>query len=210
MQEKSMLVFIDESGDPGFELAKGSTPYFVVAMVIFETTDAAEEARLKIMDLAAEYGIKPEFKFNKSRNLVRDAFFTRLSNCRFKVRAIIVEKQFIRAIGLRENKESFYKFFLRQLVQHDGGMLNNAKLVIDGSGDREFKSQLMKYLRRSLDPSIMARVDLKDSVRDSLIQLADMCAGAIGRSCRADKADASRWRDMLHANAQIANIWNFR
>jgi hypothetical protein len=30
-----MLVFIDESGDPGFKLDGGSSPVFVAAMVIF-------------------------------------------------------------------------------------------------------------------------------------------------------------------------------
>ena len=30
-----MLVLIDESGDPGFKLTKGSTQHFVAAMVIF-------------------------------------------------------------------------------------------------------------------------------------------------------------------------------
>ena len=31
-----MLVFIDESGDPGFKIEKGSSPVFVTAMVIFD------------------------------------------------------------------------------------------------------------------------------------------------------------------------------
>ncbi|MBI2315295.1 DUF3800 domain-containing protein [Candidatus Daviesbacteria bacterium] len=31
-----MLVFIDDSGDPGFKLDKGSTSHFIIACVIFE------------------------------------------------------------------------------------------------------------------------------------------------------------------------------
>jgi hypothetical protein len=31
-----MLIFIDESGDPGFKLNKGASPIFVAVMVIFE------------------------------------------------------------------------------------------------------------------------------------------------------------------------------
>jgi hypothetical protein len=37
-----MLVFIDESGDPGFRLDKASSPLFVVAKVVFAS---AEDAR---------------------------------------------------------------------------------------------------------------------------------------------------------------------
>ncbi len=31
-----MLVFIDDSGDPGFKFEKGSSKYFVIALVIFK------------------------------------------------------------------------------------------------------------------------------------------------------------------------------
>ena len=31
-----MLVFVDESGDPGLKLNKGSSAYFIVALVLFE------------------------------------------------------------------------------------------------------------------------------------------------------------------------------
>ena len=37
-----MLVLIDESGCPGFKLTKGSTPYFIVGMIIFEDFTQAE------------------------------------------------------------------------------------------------------------------------------------------------------------------------
>lgn len=41
-----MLVLIDESGCAGFKLKKGSSPYFVVAMVVFKNLLEAEKARL--------------------------------------------------------------------------------------------------------------------------------------------------------------------
>jgi hypothetical protein len=41
-----MLVFIDESGDPGFKLDRGATPVFVGTMVIFTASvDAAASMR---------------------------------------------------------------------------------------------------------------------------------------------------------------------
>jgi hypothetical protein len=47
-----------------------------------------------------------------------------------------------------------------------------------------------------------------DSRTDPLIQLADMCAGAIARSFRADRRDAHRWRDMLRP--RIDDVWRFQ
>ena len=38
-----MLVFIDDSGDPGFKLQKGSSPVFIIACVIFDDELEAEK-----------------------------------------------------------------------------------------------------------------------------------------------------------------------
>lgn len=38
-----MLVFLDESGDPGLKLKQGSSQYFIVTIVIFEDKDEAVE-----------------------------------------------------------------------------------------------------------------------------------------------------------------------
>ncbi|MDQ0325560.1 hypothetical protein J2R99_001409 [Rhodopseudomonas julia] len=96
------------------------------------------------------------------------------------------------------------------MMQNDGGVLRDAKVVIDGSGDRLFKKQLRAYLRQHIETGSVRKWDLKDSTRDPLIQLADMSAGAIARSYRHDRKEASRWRDMLHDNGQLQNVWEFR
>ena len=36
-----MLVFIDESGDPGLKIGSGSTDYFIVTLVAFEENEEA-------------------------------------------------------------------------------------------------------------------------------------------------------------------------
>lgn len=41
-----MLVFLDDSGDPGFKLDRGSSAFFVIACVIFEDKLDAEEVSL--------------------------------------------------------------------------------------------------------------------------------------------------------------------
>lgn len=43
-----MLVFIDDSGDPGFKTEKGSSKIFVIAMVIFKDNLEAEKTSLSI------------------------------------------------------------------------------------------------------------------------------------------------------------------
>lgn len=205
-----MYVFIDESGDPGFKIEKGSSPIFVTSMVIFDTAQDADEATKLIKELKGELRVKPEFKFNKSHHAVRDGFFHRVSDLRFRTRCVVVQKDLIYSDALRTVKDSFYKFFIRNMMQHDGGALVDAKVVIDGSGDRPFKRAFRSYLRKHIDSSCVKKVDLKDSVKDPLVQLADMTAGAIARSYRKDRADSNRWRSALYRAGQIENVWEFK
>src|SRR5262245_43402859 len=73
-----VLVFIDESGDAGFKLSKGSSSIFAVGMVMFKDAESAQKTQVVIDELKKKLGIKPEFKFSKSSADVRDAFFANL------------------------------------------------------------------------------------------------------------------------------------
>jgi hypothetical protein len=203
-----MLVFIDESDDPGFKLIEGSSSHFVMAMVIFETDEDAADADRLIQGLKKQLGISKEFKFNKSREEIRDEFFSGTSKLNFKVRAIVVDKARIQSERLKRDKEKFYEFFARMMMQYDGNRLENARIIIDGSGDRSFKRRLQTYLKRHLDNGAVKSIRFKDSHRDSLVQLADMCAGAIARSYKVDRTNARRWRNMLRN--KIDDIWDFK
>lgn len=204
-----MLVLIDESGDPGFKIARGSSRVFVVAMVIFDDFEEAERTSATIGQLRQQLNVKPEFKFNKSHHTVRDGFFQGIARHRFRIRALVVIKDRIHSQQLRTDTNRFYNYFVQMLLKHDNGTLANARIKIDGSGDRQFKKKLRTYLRRQLDERIHS-MRFADSRRDNLIQLADMSAGAIARSYNPDRKDATRWHDMLRQSGKIGDIWEFK
>lgn len=203
-----MLIFIDESGDAGFKLTKGSSPHFVVAMVAFQDREQAIRAGTAIDDLAARLRFRQEFKFSKSRSEVRDEFFRTVLPFDFCVRSVVVRKELIYSAHLRTDKEAFYSFFVKSMLTFDNGLLAQAKVVIDGSGERAFRQELGSYLRRYTGPGAVNKITFSDSSRDRLVQLADMCAGAIGRAQRKDRDDARRWLEVL--GPKIQNIWHFR
>ncbi len=206
-----MLVFIDESGDPGFKLDRGSSDVFVLAMVVFADASYAQATSELIVEAQRRNRIKLEWKFSKSSNEARDDFFTSISNARFTCRSIVVRKDNIYSENLRTKPRRFYNFFTRQICEHDGGILRDARIVIDGSGERAFKQELQSYMRQNLPPGTIRRMSFKDSHKDPLVQLADMCAGAIARSYAQDKRkEAQRWREQLARNGQISDVWEFR
>lgn len=84
-----MLVYIDESGDAGLRVERGSSPVFVAAMVIFTDAENAAFTRRLIEGSAARRQHKGEFKFSKSRDIVRDQFFRAVAAAPFRLRAPI-------------------------------------------------------------------------------------------------------------------------
>ncbi|OHB93585.1 MAG: hypothetical protein A3E19_04950 [Planctomycetes bacterium RIFCSPHIGHO2_12_FULL_52_36] len=210
-----MLIFLDDSGDTGFKIAKGSSQVFVIVLVIFDDTIEAEETALKIKKLRRELGYSEdfEFKFNKCSKEVRCKFLNTVANSKFHVRAIVMDKSKIYGEELRRSKKSFYNYTVKMVLQHHGGTIADAKLHLDGRGDREFKNSLSTYLRRELNPGIRKENkiidDLKfvDSKKNVLIQLADMVAGAIHRSYNHGKEDRTLYKGIIQK--RIEDVWNF-
>lgn len=58
-----MLVFIDDSGDPGFKLQKGSSLIFVISCIIFDEELEAEKSDRLIYRRIIRKHIEDEWKF---------------------------------------------------------------------------------------------------------------------------------------------------
>lgn len=205
-----MLVLIDESGDSGFKIAKGSSSHFVIVMVVFDDYEVAENTSNAINDTRTKLRFKTEFKFSNSSNAVRTGFFRSVSKYPFTVRALVADKSIIYSEKLRSEKESFYNYFVKSLLKNDNGILVDANIKIDGSGSKEFKKNLNSYLRNQLSQKKIKKFKFVDSKSDNLIQLADMCAGAVQRACRSDEKRNDEWLRILRDANCIDDIWYFK
>lgn len=204
-----MLIFIDDSGDAGFRLERGSSHYFVISLVIFDDNLEAEKMAVSIKELRRSLGMKDweEFKFNKSNERIRIDFLKKISQFSFRVRAIVVNKEQIYSSELKSKKVSFYSYFIKETIKHSNDTIFDARIRLDGSGDREFKRQFLSYLRRELNSTktIMRNFKMVDSKSDVLIQSADMIAGALRRSF--EKKDHT-YKDLI--KNKIEDLWEFK
>ena len=205
-----MLALIDESGCPGFKFTKGSTPYFIIAMIIFEDLNEAQKAGKAITNLKEKLKINPEFKFSKTCASVKDNFFQQCIKYNFKVCALVIDKRAIYSKHLRQETDAFYNYFVKNLIKNDYNILKNASIKIDGSGDRKFKNALSVYLRKEVSENKIKKLKFIDSKKDTLIQLADMVVGAIARHYNDTRTDKSRWFELLEKSGKIKNIWDFK
>ncbi len=214
LYRRSMLVFLDDSGDPGFKVAKGSTPCFVIALVIFDDDLEAEKCAVAIKELRRTLGLSDnyEFRFNGSNRDIRLAFLRCAARLEFRVRAIVMDKARIYGAELRSSKDSFYRYAIKMVLQHNFGKIRNARLRLDGHGDREFRRELRSYLSREVrsragDPPVIAKLKMVDSKRDVLIQLADMVAGTLRRDAEGLKGDAGEY--MAAIRRRCEDVWRF-
>lgn len=208
-----MLIFIDDSGDAGFKLEKGSSEFFIICSVIFDDELEAEKTALAIKELRRQlkFSDNVEFKFNGSRKKVIIAFLKTVSKHEFRIRALVVDKKKIRSDELRNNKDSFYSYFIKLLLKHNKGTIKNACVKIDGSGDRIFRRSFLTYLRSQLngkEQKVMKNCRLVNSKSNVLIQLADMIAGTIRRSYDESKTDRKLYKEII--KNRIEDEWQFK
>ena len=205
-----MLIFIDDSGDPGFKIADGSTAFFVISLLIFDDPLEAEKMAVAIKELRRSLGFpdSQEFKFNKSRPDVRLKFLETIATFSFRVRSLVVDKDKIYSPELRTNRVSFYAYFIKTAIKYSNNTILDAKIRIDGGGDRAFRQQFLMYLRKELntdDRQIVKHCQLVDSKHNVLIQAVDMVAGSIRR---AHEKQEEEYKAVLQK--QLENEWMFQ
>lgn len=208
-----MLIFIDDSGDAGFKLDKGSTSHFVIAMVIFDDELEAEKTAVAIKELkrSLRFSEQMEFRFFKNRRDIRLKFLDTIKDFNFRVRCLVVDKALIHSEELKNNKNSFYAYFIKEALKHNGATILNAKIRIDGSGDRLFRKNFFTYLRRELnseDKRVVNNCRMVDSGSNVLVQMADIIAGSINRSYNTEKKDHEEYIKVI--KKRIQDKWDFK
>ncbi|KKR79410.1 MAG: hypothetical protein UU24_C0009G0009 [Candidatus Nomurabacteria bacterium GW2011_GWA2_40_9] len=208
-----MHVFIDDSGDAGFKLDKGSSEFFIISLIIFNDNLEVEKTAVAIKELRRElkFSDQAEFKFFKSRKDVKVQFLQTVSKFNFRIRSLVVEKKLIKSDHLKNNKNSFYSYAIKTALQYSNDSILNAKIRIDGSGDRVFRKNFRSYLRKQLNTEekcVIENCKLVDSKKDVLIQLADMVAGSVRRSYDSTVTDSKTYKKII--SKHIDNEWLFK
>lgn len=196
------IVFIDESGDPGFK--SNSSTSFSFALIIFDKPEQAEEAETIINRAAILSRHHSEFKYSKTCTNVKDIFFREVSKCSFHAKILHVNKMQINSEELRNNANKFYNYFLKQVITH--AKLSSASLKLDGKKDT-VKKELVSYIKTQAQKEV-AKIRYEDSKNNRLIQLADMVVGLISHVYSANATfEQKQWLKLIKNKL---DIWQFK
>lgn len=203
-----LWVYIDESGDPGFNIDHGSTPLFLIASVVFGNEQNASACRDRIKAVRGELKLPgtAEFKFSKTSNHVREYFLKAVAAHDFFYTAAVFDKRKL-AVPDLGIKKAFYQYVIGLAFEMLKPRLDEAYLEIDRGGGDEFARHLTRYIAEiSRDPGgrrYVRRTKLCSSHGDDLIQLADMVCGAVMRSFKGD----DRFRAIVKRREFEVRVW---
>ena len=175
-------VFIDDSGDAG--LRNSNTDQLVVAAVIVvdENKKVLLEDAINLFRRRLGWVELHEFKFNKTEKSILIELIDFIKHFDFKAYAVVLDKKSVDSSGILKSNISVYNHTIRELLLRVS--MSNQIVVIDGKATKSHAEKLRAYLRQSLKENGIdnTRFRFVDSRKDSIIQLADIIAGAIARS----------------------------
>jgi len=207
-----MLIFIDESGDSGLKIDNGSSRFFTIGLVVFEDHEDAVACDQRIGLIKKELGWEAngEFHFKKNSERVRVAFLQAVAPYNFFYYGIVINKDPIKLSGDGfKNKSSFYKYACRLVFENAKEKLQEAIVVIDKSGNLDFRNQLATYLKRKMnqDARIIKKVKMQRSESNNLLQLADYISGVINRSVMNTRKQSDKYRRIVAHREIFVQIW---
>ena len=207
-----MLVFIDESGDPGMKGKSGTSDYFIITAVVFEDHDEATRCDERIGQLKLR--LLPcggEFHFDNCARDRREQFLVETGKFEYFYFTFAFNKSRLYGDGF-QYRNSFYRYAVNLLFENLKPHLNHAIVVFDRCGNRDFQKELKKYLTRytetdSRHPALIQRIKAEESHSNNLLQLADMVCGAAARFLRRDKKDRYLYRKIISHREMSLRIW---
>jgi hypothetical protein len=171
-------LFIDESGDPGTDINNGASKSFTMVAILFDDILEMETVSLEIKKLSRKLFKNDyhEFHFVHEKNIHRLEFFKLISSFNFKILVSLTDKSSDISIG------NIYKKSLKEICNkiQDDKFIYSFKF--DGTVSKSYKFGVEKELRLlAKNNFLINKIKFSNSKNDSLIQLADMCAGVIRR-----------------------------
>lgn len=199
-----MLVFIDESGDTGLKLDRGSSRYFAVSLVAFDDPEDATacDNRIQLLKRELEWHPKSEFHFKRNKDETRRKFLEAVSPYNFFYYGIVVDKDPAKLWGdAFKTKASFYQYVCGLVFESAREKLRDAIVVIDRSSSQDFQRKLSQYLKGKVerDPAmrLIKSVKMQDSASNNLLQLADYVASITCRSIHNRKKRDDEFRKII-------------
>ena len=194
------LIFIDDSGDPGFRDV--SSNHFVMAAAIFTDSQTAKQLSQEISNYRRMLNWRDDYeiKFSKLRkDFIKDILRLTIKYD-YQIYAAAINKSSFFQLPSSDHAQ-LYNWLIKELLLLIP--VDNAKIKLDGHMSKQAMLQTISYIRRAINRNNTKKLDIKfeKSHTDNLMQLADLIAGSVNRSL-SDKSDAMTYIDIVKTKIQ--------
>lgn len=149
MSSSYSYAYADESGDTGYQFDRGSSPRFVLGVIVPADPEATLDrivALRRSLGKAATY----EFHFTQADSQIRTSFLETIPQAADQLLFAVLHKQFAPADLRRLDKVGIYSYALAGLGLRTPFALSKCKLHLDGSGRQKAFLQTLKTNVRSI------------------------------------------------------------
>lgn len=181
-----MLTFTfagDEAGDVSFAFEKGASRYFVITVI---ATKSPDDLRDLLADIRQKAHLRKgfDFHFNSLASAkLRNLLFSSLADANFEAWAIVVDKSNLPDSFKLMSGLDVYLYFVSELIREiPEEKRSGGTLILDEFGyPQQTKDELKRILKVRDIRHSFRRISTRRSQSESLIQVADLVAGAILR-----------------------------
>ena len=163
-----MYIYLDESGDLGFDFTKpGASRFFVITLLVIHSNEVNRKMLRMVERTIKEKvnrnkkgkDITLEFKGNNTDIRVKEYFYRHIKDDYFDIFALILNKARV-AQNLRQKKEKLYNFVSRKLLEkcHFHKAEDRVILTVDKRKNKEGIEDFNRYLFNELRALIPLKV----------------------------------------------------
>jgi hypothetical protein len=183
-----MKIAIDESGDTGRKLGRGSSPWFILAAAIVpESAPGCGITCQAIYAYKRNFGDGGELHFSHDSHKEHLDFLHYMHDKEFVYAAVVVDKAKLMHTNpnVLSSKLALLEYSFDHLFDQLQPWLDDPIVLMDSSGSRHFNQILGHHLLRlfgekpATEIHQIRQVRAVDSASEPLVQLADYIAGAI-------------------------------
>ena len=184
-----------------------------MSAIVFDSSDEARKMDEFVTSFKTSLGwqLKSELKFRKTnKQIVKDLLFN-MSRYVFHIYAVYVDKEKLKNFSKIINSKKLYTEIISELLALIP-LSDDVKIKIDGISNGDYNKRTATYFRKNLnrarDKSIS--ISFEDSVKNNLLQVADLISGSINRSMQTRKTDSQEYMNIIKAhivkNQEIADF----
>ena len=181
-----MIIAIDESGDNGKKLWRGSSRWFILGAAIADESDTCGVVCKSVKQFISDYDMATELHFSQNTPETHEAFLQYMSSQDYLFACYAIDKRKLLAKRpwVLRSKLQLYNYALGALFSNIKMGMDSPTVIIDRNGPPWLTKSVNKYVlsnfgtRHKGDMHAIKDMYADDSAHQPMLQLADYVAGA--------------------------------